>query len=212
MEILIEDLKASVKCAVDVVEDTSIVQVLNRIQQVEQEQEDCKSKTLDIPDVEYTWFEESVIDTATLVEQLGTILYQYTFTSTFNVDDENLQLGNEVYTDVHYIQGLAWCLFVRKSKTDTPSLSLYIKLNDKGHRQTVKSCQATISLKLLNVQHINQSTERTSTNTFNPDTDWGWSEFVDWKDILANKERGFLDDNNNFTIQATVKIINIERD
>ncbi|KAK6168224.1 hypothetical protein SNE40_022095 [Patella caerulea] len=211
MKILIEDLKASVKCAVDVIEDTSIVQVLNRIQQLEQEQEDCKSKTLDIPDVEYTWFEESVIDTATLVEQLGTILYQYTFTSTFNVDDENLQLGNEVYTDVHYIQGLAWCLFIRKFETFARSLGLFIQLNGSGHRQDVKSCTATISFKLLNVQHIKQSTERTLTHTFNPGTHWGWSEFVHWDNILVNKEKGFLDDNNNFAIQATFKVINIER-
>ncbi|XP_050409732.1 tripartite motif-containing protein 45 [Patella vulgata] len=211
MEMLIEDLKASVKCTVDVIEDTSIVQVLNRIPQVDKEQEECKLKKLDIPVVDYTWFEASLIDKTKLVEQLGTLLYQYTFTSTFNVDDENLQLGKEVYTDALYIQGLAWRFLVRKSKKSPPSLGLFIQLKDEGHRLDVKSCQATITFKLLNVKHMKQSTEKTSSNTFNPGTDWGWSEFVNWNNILANKEVGFLDDNNNFTIQASVRVINIER-
>ncbi|XP_050397963.1 E3 ubiquitin-protein ligase TRIM56-like [Patella vulgata] len=217
MEILIADLKASVKCTGGVIEDTSIVQVLNRIPQVKQEKEESGLRKLDIPDVKYTWFEQSVIDKTLLVKQLGCLLYQEesTFTTSFNLDEvESESQGYDgVYGEDHYIQGLPWYIgAVKKEETNTvPTLCVYLELNDTEDTADIKSCKADLRFTLINIKDKQQSLNRESNgSTYEPGYGRGWPGFIEW-DRLSDKENGFLDDDNNFTVQTTVKIIKIER-
>ncbi|XP_050389428.2 tripartite motif-containing protein 45 [Patella vulgata] len=218
MEILIEDLKASVKCTVNVIDEKSIVQVLNKIPQVEQEKEECRLRKLDIPDVKYTCFEESVIDKTLLVKQLGTLLYQEheaTFTSSFNLD-EIVRQGKTglVHGPDYYIQGLPWCITAEKltrpkAKT-VRTLAIYLGQSELKETANVKSSQAKCSLTLINIQDKQQSKNIEDIDTYIPGRCRGWPAFIDWNKF-SDKQNGFIDDNNNFTIQATVKVIKIDR-
>ncbi|XP_050396956.2 E3 ubiquitin-protein ligase TRIM71-like [Patella vulgata] len=217
MEILIEDLKASVKCTGDVIEDTSIVQVLNRIPQVKQEKEESSLRKLDIPDVKYTWFEQSVIDKTLLVKQLGCLLYQAesTFTTSFNLDEVESEEDDGVNGEDHYIQGLPWYIrAVKKEETDTvPTLAIYLRLKSTKDTADIKSCETNRRITLINIKDKQQSLKKDSNSTtyYKPGVGGrGWPGFIEW-DRLSDKENGFLDDDNNFTVQTTVKIIKIER-
>ncbi|XP_050403664.1 E3 ubiquitin-protein ligase TRIM56-like [Patella vulgata] len=210
MEVLIEDLKASVKCTVDVIEDKSIVQVLNKIPQVKLEKEDSGLRTLDIPDVKYAWFEQSVIDKTLLRKQLGTLENRIgpTFITRFNFDDVNLQNGENLYSEYHYIQGLPWSIPVRKHDDGGSYLSIFLILN-KLAESKVDQCNAKCVISLLNMADKSLCNERTDSKVhqfMNFNDGLGWSKFICWSEISI-QSRGFIDRNNNFFVSSTVQIV-----
>ncbi|XP_050411172.1 kinesin light chain 1 isoform X2 [Patella vulgata] len=92
---LTEDLKASVKYSVNVLEDSSIVQVLQRLPNVRREKDESCFRKLDIPDVRYSTFQVAEIDETLLTNQLGKIqqIVEETASVANNLSSQSLDAG-----------------------------------------------------------------------------------------------------------------------
>ncbi|XP_055957534.1 E3 ubiquitin-protein ligase TRIM33-like [Patella vulgata] len=204
---LTEDLKASVKYSVNVLEDSSVVQVLQRLPKVRQEKDESCCRKLDIPDVRYSTFQVAEIDKTLLTNQLGKIVscHQNMIEDAFNVDTVQ---GCGCYGKQHVVSGFTWNISVYSSSLD---VVLYL---DDVEDKSITSCNVDVTYKVINKTDDRQSVVKQCNKTVKPggrvlyyDTD-----LIDW-DRLSNPVSGFIDDHRNFTIQVTInKITNIVRD
>ncbi|XP_050415922.2 tripartite motif-containing protein 45 [Patella vulgata] len=204
VEIIIEDLKSSRNC---VVEDTSIVKILNIKSQIQGLIERGRLRKLDIPDVKCTWFEESAIDKTLIAKQLGDLLFQEhsTFTTSLHFDGLDVEM-------CCCIKGLPWCIHAEKITTNIPpSLGIYLRLNEYPETADIISCQAERVVTLVNNKDKHQSLKRAEhSDTYPPGKRRGWPRFIDWN-RFSDKQNGFLDENNNFTIQTTITVTKIQQ-
>ncbi|KAK6186258.1 hypothetical protein SNE40_008328 [Patella caerulea] len=208
MKTAIGDLKTSVKCSANVLTDKSVVQVINRIPRVQEDKEESCLRKLDMPDVKYTYFEKGVIDKTILLKQLGAveILETPTLTSSFNLTELERQNGNYVYGNDYSINGQAWYLGVNKLRKDNNStLGVYLFWRMVNNTK----CTVHFEFTLFNTTGANKVHSNTSSAYSQQWPAWGVGMLIDWN-MLADKQNGFLDQNNNFRIKATVKVTKVE--
>ncbi|XP_055955585.1 E3 ubiquitin-protein ligase TRIM33-like [Patella vulgata] len=220
---LTEDLKASVKYSVNVLEDSSVVQVLQRIPKVRQEKDESCCRKLDIPDVRYSTFQVAEIDRTLLTNQLGKIVschqnmigkvvscHQNMFEDVFNVDTVP-GYGGWYYGKQHVVSGFTWRIDVYKLGSSLFSFGL--NLNDVEDK-SITSCKVDVTCKLINKTDDRQSVVKQCNGTVRPGV---WSDcstdLTDLERRLSNPGSGFIDDHRNFTIQVTInKITDIKID
>ncbi|XP_055955592.1 E3 ubiquitin-protein ligase TRIM33-like [Patella vulgata] len=212
---LTEDLKASVKYSVNVLEDSSVVQVLQRIPKVRQEKDESCCRKLDIPDVRYSTFQVAEIDKTLLTNQLGKIVschqnmigkvvscHQNMFEDVINVDtvrEDGWYDGKR-----HVVSGFTWSIYVYKGSS---SFCFGLNLNDVEDK-SITSCKVDVTFKLINKTDDRQSVVKQCNWTVRPG-DWSdcFTDPIDWESRLSNPGSGFIDDHRNFTIQATINNI-----
>ncbi|XP_050399876.1 tripartite motif-containing protein 45-like [Patella vulgata] len=208
MKSLIDDLKTLVKNSGDILEDTSqsTAQVLNKAQSVEKVKKENSLKNLNMPEIKYTWLEETVIDEDVLKKQLGILenLTGPTFITQFNFQT----VQDEVKGVDYIIMGQPWKVAVQKGRfNDKPSLGVYL------YWAKVENTNCTVNCKLTLVNKNNLRSEtRDFDYTITPKTTTtgrGTRAMAYWTE-LANKQNGFLDKDDNFIIKATVKVKKIE--
>ncbi|XP_055955587.1 E3 ubiquitin-protein ligase TRIM71-like [Patella vulgata] len=211
---LTEDLKASVKYSVNVLEDSSVVQVLQRIPKVRQEKDESCCRKLDIPDVRYSTFQVAEIDKTLLTNQLGKIVschqnmigkvvscHQNMFEVVFNVDTVPGYGG--VYGKRHVVSGFTWRIGV--DKLGSSLFSFVLNLNDVEDK-SITSCKVDVTYKLINKTDDRQSVVKQCNWTVVPGGSTYVTPIIDWK-RLSNPGSGFIDDHRNFTIQVTINDI-----
>ncbi|XP_055958459.1 E3 ubiquitin-protein ligase TRIM33-like [Patella vulgata] len=212
---LTEDLQSGVKLSTSILEDTSIVQVLERLPNVRQEADECRSRKLNIPDVLYPSFKEAEINETVLREQLGEvhvdtcIQHETRFITTFNINQ--FKSAESVYSSVTTFHGLPWCVLVQKMPTIDPGF--YLCLNKTGRCSDILSCQVDFFLELINHRDENKSVTEHGTNSlkdFQDDLGRGFENCITW-DILTNQGNGFLDSDNNFNIQVILKLMDVKK-
>ncbi|XP_050395469.1 E3 ubiquitin-protein ligase TRIM71-like [Patella vulgata] len=172
MKTSIDDLNTSVKSSADVLNDKSIVQVINRIPRVQDEKEKSCLRNLDMPDIRYTCFEKGVIDKTIILKQLGTVEIQEEsrFTGSFNLAELELQKGKYVSGTDYHISGQTWYLGVKKvSKDNNSTLGLYLYWR-KTHNT---NCTAQYKLTLLNTTHA-KTVMFNENHTYTPTGFAGW--------------------------------------
>ncbi|XP_050414545.1 E3 ubiquitin-protein ligase TRIM33 [Patella vulgata] len=215
---LTEDLLSGFKCSTNILEDTSIVQVLERLPNVRQEADECRSRNFNIPDVMYPSFSEMEINERVLREQLGevNIHHETRFINTFNINQ--LKSAERVFSSVTTFHGLPWCVYASKMLPDESRkhemLGVFLCSNKTGPRSDILSCQVDISLELINQTDENRSIRRhgiSSLKDFQDSQVLGCGNCITW-DILTNEDSGFIDSNNNFNIQVILKLMNVELD
>ncbi|XP_050414548.2 tripartite motif-containing protein 45-like [Patella vulgata] len=217
---LTEDLQSGDKFSTSILEDNSIVQVLERLPRVFQEAEQCRSRKFNIPDVMYLSFKRTEINETVLREQLGEvdtcIQHETRFITTFNINQ--FKPAEIVYGSVKTFHGLPWCVSASKMLPDESikpeMLDVFLRLIKTGRRSDILSCQVDFSLELINHKDENRSMTRHSTcslKDFHDAIGWGFNTFTTW-DILTNQDSGFLDSNNNFNIQVILKLMDVKRD
>ncbi|KAK6180336.1 hypothetical protein SNE40_012508 [Patella caerulea] len=204
MKSLVDHLKTLGTNSADILEDTSqsTVQILSKVQHVEKVKKENSLKNLDMPDVKYTWLQETVIDEDVLKKQLGILenLIGPTFIAQFNLQE--VQDGQK---QVDYIiMGRPWKVGVKKERLkDKSSLGVYLYLT----KEENTNCTVNWKLTLVNKNNLRSQT-RDFDYTFTPKeylTGRGTTAIINWTD-LANKQNGFLDEDNNFITKATVKV------
>ncbi|XP_050395457.1 E3 ubiquitin-protein ligase TRIM56-like [Patella vulgata] len=211
MKTSVGDLNTSVKSSADVLNDKSILQVINRIPQVQDEKEKSYLRKLDMPGVKYTYFEKGVIDKTIILKQLGTIEIQEetSFTSTFNLADlEDLDM-EVVYGTDYLTSGQPWYLGVQKESEEYNStLGVYL------HWQKTynKSCSAQCKFTLVNITSA-KTVMRNMKHTYRAKAmfGWGWDSFIDWNQLI-DEQNGYLDQNNNFIIKTTIRVTKLGDD
>ncbi|XP_055957771.1 tripartite motif-containing protein 2-like [Patella vulgata] len=201
-------LQTSVKYINDSLNGKSTVPVVDALTIGQTLTEDSRSTSFDIPTVRHINYTMVDIGVTTLRELLKK-MESPTWTSSFSL--------NEILeTDVGYsgddvmIQGMSWCVDVIH-ETDTSGLGCYLWLR-RVEDETVKTVTASYTLKLLNINNVSESKVKqyTSTCTFRPDCGKGCSKLIKWNK-LEDAERGFINKNKTFSVQAFVKINKIER-
>ncbi|XP_050400297.2 tripartite motif-containing protein 59 [Patella vulgata] len=209
MKTLIEKMKVNHRNSVDVIKDKSIVHVVKRIQHVTKENDESGLKKMDIPNVNCTWFEKAVIDTGKtmLMKQLGTLIYQEQsmLTDVFKFDE--VSEGKLCSGSDHIIKGQSWLTCVKKKVEEgSSSLGVYLLWRKKNNT----NCSAEFKATLMN-STTSEAITHSLNNTYTSDgmPGWGWASFLDW-DTFLDKQNGFLDENNNFTIKAIVKVTKVE--
>ncbi|XP_055957421.1 E3 ubiquitin-protein ligase TRIM33-like [Patella vulgata] len=199
-----EDLKASVKYSVNVLEESSIVQVLQRLPKVRQEKDESCCRKLDIPDVRYSTFQVAEIDKTLLINQLGKIVscHENMFEDVFNVD---IVSGGGVYNGkLHVVSGFTWRIGVGKG-----SSSLLVKLYlDDVEDKSITSCDVDVTYKVINKTDDRQSVVKQYNETVRPGGYTCYTGLINWN-RLSNPVSGFIDDHRNFTIQVTINKINV---
>ncbi|XP_055955602.1 E3 ubiquitin-protein ligase TRIM71-like [Patella vulgata] len=211
---LTEDLKASVKYSVNVLEDSSVVQVLQRIPKVRQEKDESCCRKLDIPDVRYSTFQVAEIDKTLLTNQLGKIVschqnmigkvvscHQNMFEDVFNVDTVG---DDDVYGKQHVVSGFTWSIYV--CKLGSSSLRVGLNLKDVEDK-SITSCKVDVTCKVINKTDDRQSVVKQCNRTVRPGGLAYWyTDLIDWE-RFSNPGSGFIDDHRNFTIQVTINDI-----
>ncbi|XP_055958460.1 E3 ubiquitin-protein ligase TRIM33-like [Patella vulgata] len=208
---LTEDLQSGVKLSTSILEDTSIVQVLERLPNVRQEADECRSRNFNIPDVMYPSFKGTEINERVLREQLGEvdIHHETRFINTFNINQ--FKSDNDLYSSVTTFHGLPWCVLAQKKASG--DLGFFLSLNKTLRLSDILSCHVDISLELINHKDENGSLTTHGTDSlkeFQDNRGWGRRNFITW-DILINQENGFLDSNNNFNIHVILKLMDIKK-
>ncbi|XP_055958461.1 E3 ubiquitin-protein ligase TRIM33-like [Patella vulgata] len=161
---LTEDLQSGVKLSTSILEDTSIVQVLERLPNVRQEADECRSRKFNIPDVMYPSFKGGDMNEPVLREQLGEvdIHHETRFITTFNINQ--LEPGNDLYSSVTTFHGLPWFVSAEKmlpgKSIKHEMLSLFLCLNETVRRSDILSCKVDFSLELINHKDENKSETR----------------------------------------------------
>ncbi|XP_050410757.2 E3 ubiquitin-protein ligase TRIM33-like [Patella vulgata] len=203
---LTEDLKASVKYSVNVLEDSSVVQVLQRLPKVRQEKDESCCRKLDIPDVRYSTFQVAEIDKTLLTNQLGKIVscHQNMFEDVFNVDTVDTVRGRMYNGKQHVVSGFTWSIFVGVGKHSS-SLYVDLYLNDVEDK-SITSCNVDVTYKVINKTDDRQSVVKQCNWTVKPGSSTCVTHRIDWK-RLSNPVSGFIDDHRNFTIQTTINKI-----
>ncbi|KAK6188878.1 hypothetical protein SNE40_004964 [Patella caerulea] len=206
----IEQLKDSHRYSADVIEHKSIVHVINRIQDVTKEHEESGLKKMDIPTVNCAWFEKAVVDTGKtiLMKQLGALLYQEQSMFTDVIKFDEVREGEVCRGSHHIINGQSWYTYIKKEVYGRKSsLGLYLCWGKKDNI----NCSAELKFTLMNVTTSKAISHTLLNLTYTPDGDEGFgrASFLDW-DKFADKQNGFLDDNNNFTVTVIVKVTNVE--
>ncbi|XP_050388922.2 tripartite motif-containing protein 2-like [Patella vulgata] len=201
-------LQNSLKYINGVLNGKSTVPVVDALTNVQTLTEDSRSTSLDIPPVRYVYYRMVDIDVKTLESLLGELetMESPTWTSSFSlyrVKTYEYYSGDDIM-----IQGMPWYVDVRRL-SDTPTVGCYLRLRGVDDK-TVKSVTASYTLKLLNINDVSKSTVARHTATFIPGgIGWG-STFIEWNK-LKDVTNGFIENNEKFTVQASVKIDNIER-
>ncbi|XP_055955593.1 E3 ubiquitin-protein ligase TRIM33-like [Patella vulgata] len=197
---LTEDLKASVKYSVNVLEDSSVVQVLQRIPKVRQEKDESCCRKLDIPDVRYSTFQVAEIDKTLLTNQLGKIVschqnmigkivschqnmigkvvscHQNMFEDVFNVD--TVREGGWYYGKRHVVSGFTWIIGVYKLGS---SLCVGLDLNDVEDK-SITSCKVDVTCKVINKTDDRQSVVKQCNRTVRPGGGYTYvSDLIDWE-------------------------------
>ncbi|XP_055959312.1 tripartite motif-containing protein 2-like [Patella vulgata] len=202
-------LQNSLKYVNEVLNGKSTFPVVDALTNVQTLTKDSRSTSLDIPPVRYVHYRMVDIDVKTLESLLGELetMESPTWTSSFSL--------NRVKTDVYYfgddimIQGMPWYVDVRHH-TDISTLGCYLHLR-RLEDKTVKTVTASYTLKLLNINDVSKSIVGQFTYTFTPGGDgYGSNKFIEWNK-LEDVSEGFINNNKTFTVQASVKINNIER-
>ncbi|XP_050407514.2 E3 ubiquitin-protein ligase TRIM33-like [Patella vulgata] len=206
IKILTEDLKGSVKYSVNVLEDSSIVEVLQRIPKVRQEKDGSSCRKLDIPDVRYSRFQIAKIDKTLLTRQLGKIVscHQNMFEDIFNVNGKWRRI---YHCKQHVLSGFTWSISVFKNN------SLYVTLQlDDVEDESITSCKVDVTFKVINKTDDRHHVVKHCNKTIKPDeVDVYYTNFIDWEK-LGNTVSGFIDDDGNFTIQVIInEVTDIER-
>ncbi|XP_050398425.1 E3 ubiquitin-protein ligase TRIM71-like [Patella vulgata] len=216
---LTEELKASVKYSVNVLEDSSIVQVLQRLPKVRQEKDESSCKKLDIPDVRYSTFQEADIDKTLLTNQLGKIVscrqkmigkivsgQKSMFEEIRNLDTVGHGYGHD--GKQHVVSGFTWSIRLRRDSSSSLHVKLYL---DDVEDKSITSCNVDVIYKVINKTDDRKSVFKKYDGTLTPG---GWLycyDLIDWKK-LCKYARGFTDGHRNFTIQVTIdKISGITR-
>ncbi|XP_050389305.1 uncharacterized protein LOC126808529 [Patella vulgata] len=198
-------LQTSVKCAVDVLDDVSTIQVINILPHIETLAEDHSPIRFCNPVVKYFNFPQTKINPDSLTRLFGELhtMDSPTFTTCFNMDQMK---KDQLYwsPDYYMVQDLPWHVGV-KHNTDTSTLGIYLCLKN-VQDTNVKSCTIKYTLKLINRIHDSESISQQGSHTFTPgDRGREWVEFTDWYKIKC-QNLGFTDNNNDFIVQATVEI------
>ncbi|XP_050411121.1 E3 ubiquitin-protein ligase TRIM33 [Patella vulgata] len=206
---LTEELKASVKYSKNVLEDSSIVQALQRLPKVRQEKDESCSKMY-IPDVRYSKFQAPEIDATLLTNQLGKISYckqnmvgkvvschQNMFEDTFLLDDV---FDRWYYGKRHGVSGFTWSIGAYKL---SKSLRIRLKLADTDDKR-ITSCKADVTYKLINITADSKSVIKQCIGTVEPvRLSECYIDVIDWS-YFSNPCSGFIDDNKHFTIQVSI--------
>ncbi|XP_050414541.1 E3 ubiquitin-protein ligase TRIM33-like [Patella vulgata] len=208
---LTEYLQFGVKFSTNILENTSIVRVLERLPKVRQEADKCRSRKFNIPDIMYPSFTETEMNERVLRNQIGEvdIHHETRFIKTFQIN--SFRYVDGFYSSVTTFQGLRW--YVKAQKCSHGNPGFYLCLKDTGRRSDILSCQVDYSLKLINHKDENKSVTRHRTrnlNHFEDHTGWGFDNFIQW-DIFKNQESGFIDSTNHFNIQLILKLTDIKR-
>ncbi|XP_050411180.1 E3 ubiquitin-protein ligase TRIM33 [Patella vulgata] len=208
---LTEDLKVSVKYSVNVLEDSSIVQVLQRLLKVRQEKDENCCRKLDIPDVRYSTFQVAEINKTLLTNQLGKIVscHQNMFKDIFDLQNVPGTGQGFYYGKHHVVSGFTWSITVYKGSSSLRALLYLTDVEDK----TITSCKIDVTYKVINKTDNRQSVVKQCNGTVEPGCQYAYcyTDIIDWK-RLSNPVSGFIDDHKNFTIQVTVnKITDIKR-
>ncbi|XP_050388906.2 tripartite motif-containing protein 2-like [Patella vulgata] len=210
MTIFKSSLQTSFKYINDVLNGKSTVKVVDALTNVQTLAENSRSTTLDIPTVKYVYYPMVNIDGNTLKRLLGEVqtMDSPTWTSSFSLN-QIVKTDENYYGDDVIIQGMIWHVFVRH-QTDTSGLGCYVWLR-RVEDKTVKTVTASFTLKLLNINDLSKSLVLRDIQTFKPGGyGWGSCKFRVWNK-LEDETNGFIDNNKTFSIQASVKIKNIER-
>ncbi|XP_050407516.2 E3 ubiquitin-protein ligase TRIM33 [Patella vulgata] len=198
---LTEDLKASVKYSENILEDSSIVEVLKRLPKVRQEKDESCCRKLDIPDVRYSKFQVAEIDQTLLTNHLGKIVncYQNMFEDIFNVDTVS---SGWCSGKQHVVSGFTWSIAVV-----IDSLSLFVKLYlDDVEDNSITLCDADVTYKVINKTDDRQSVVKQFIGGVS-----AWCDIIDWS-YFSDPVNGFTDDDGNFKIQVTInEVTDIER-
>ncbi|XP_050410881.1 tripartite motif-containing protein 66-like [Patella vulgata] len=205
---LTEDLKASVKYSVNVLEDSSVVQVLQRLPKVRQENDESCCRKLDVPDVRYSSFQVAEIDKTLLTNQLGKIVscHQNMIEDAFSVDTVS---GCWYYGKQNVVSGFTWSIGVGKGFSSSLDVVLYL---DDVEDKSIMSCNVDVIFKVINKTDDRQSVVKQHNETVKPGgVSYCVTDLIDWK-RFSNPVSGFIDDHRNFTIQVTInKIAVIKR-
>ncbi|XP_050415259.1 E3 ubiquitin-protein ligase TRIM33-like [Patella vulgata] len=208
---LTEDLKVSVKYSVNVLEDSSIVQVLQRLPHVRQEKDESLCRTLDIPDVRYSKFQVAEIDQTLLTNQLGKIVScnQNMVEDIFNVRNmPEYPNPNVLNGKLLVVSGFTWRIGIyRFSSTLRVRLYLY-DVEDKR----ITSCKVDVTNKVINKTDDRQSVVKQVDMVLRRDggNSYVYNDLMTWEE-LCKPNSGFVD-HDNFTIETTInKISDIKR-
>ncbi|XP_050418095.1 E3 ubiquitin-protein ligase TRIM71-like [Patella vulgata] len=203
---LTEDLKASVKYSVNVLEDSSIVQVLQRLPKVRQEKDESRCRKLDIPDVSYSTFQVAEIDKTLLTNQIGKIVScnPNIIEDIFNMKDES---RGWYRGRCHVVSGFSWRIAVRTGSSFSVVLDL-IGVEDKS----ITSCKADVICKVINKTDDRQSVVKQFAGTVRIHSCLPyWNRGITVKKLL-DPTSGFLHDG-GLKIQVTFnKITDVRRE
>ncbi|XP_055958956.1 tripartite motif-containing protein 59-like [Patella vulgata] len=205
-----DQLRENVQCSDDLLKREATIPVIDALPAAQALTDEVKVKHLDFPEMRHPYFPKLKIDEQCLQQQIGQMktISSKTFTSTFSaglMDETDRSCdGGSVQ-----IQGLPWNVRVQHNIAKS-TLSMFLKLGNTGD-ENVKSCKVRYTFKLINTLDDSQSTVRTTDHTFTPDGgNWGWIDFKDWN-FVQNKENYIVDVDDMFTVQTTVKVLNIEQ-
>ncbi|XP_050405233.2 tripartite motif-containing protein 2-like [Patella vulgata] len=200
---LTEDLKASVKYSVNVLEDSAIVEVLQRLPKVRQEKDESCCRKLDIPGVRYSTFQVAEIDKTLLTNQLGKIVscHQIMIEDIFTV--EGVRGSGWNYGKQQVVSGFTWSISV------TRSTSLFVGLNlHDVEDKSITSCKVDVTCKIINKNDDRQSVVKQCVDTARPGGGLYCGKLIDLS-YVNDPDSGFIDDNGNFTIQVTINEITV---
>ncbi|XP_050395456.1 E3 ubiquitin-protein ligase TRIM56-like [Patella vulgata] len=209
MKASIGDLNTSVTCSIAVLDDKSIVKVIDKIPQAQDEKVKSSLRQLDIPDVKHAHFEKGVIDKTILLKHLGVvdILDESTFTRCFNLTELELTNSGYVYGTDYHISGQSWYLGIRKlSKDNNSTLGVYLFLRNLHN----KNYSVQFALTLINTTRA-KTVMLNGNHTYTGMQGYGFHSFIDW-DKLKDEQNGYLDQNYNFIIKATVRVTKLDDD
>ncbi|XP_055959097.1 E3 ubiquitin-protein ligase TRIM63-like [Patella vulgata] len=164
------------------------------------------STNLQKPVVRHPCYSMVEVDVDCLKQLLGEVETPTTFTSSFSLN-QIVKKHEDYYSDDVIIQGLPWCVRVRRGTS-----TLYIGLKSKKvEDKTNKAVKAIYTLKLLNINDESKSLVRQNTRIFLPG-DYMYSAVLGIDlDELQDINNGFIDDDKIFTVQTTVNITDVER-
>ncbi|XP_050419120.1 tripartite motif-containing protein 59-like [Patella vulgata] len=166
------------------------------------------STILQTPVVRSPYYSLADIGAQSLTPLLGKIptMDDSTFTVSFDVDQV---LSDSFLKSKVNANGMSWRVGVKRSTDVSLPFGIYLWLGDVDD-ETINKCECNYSWKLLHNACENLSVKRQCSCSFMPGGSGGKSTGIEWQK-LVDRESGFLDTNNKFTIQFIVSIISIER-
>ncbi|KAK6187192.1 hypothetical protein SNE40_005271 [Patella caerulea] len=235
VDTILLQLHDNIKTISQTSKDRSTVKIINRVQIAKlQKEENQKRKLPKVPNASSAKFRPGKIDQMTsslLLEKMGKLnIYQEEdFRQTFNAG-----LITELWLESSQILvgGLSWKVSVSKSASKTQNTSivenvsrymaspsslldafyvtpvqfLHVRLQ---FDSKYKSCQGKFTIKLINEEDGQLTPVKDDNQTFSDVChSYDWNDVIDFE-TLADPNRGFLNGDNNITIQVQLKVTDI---